>query len=82
VEKASYIKFENLALGYTMRLPNVGSLRVYASCQNLFTITNYKGVDPEVPISNFDLRPAVNGVENLNYYPYTKTFLIGANLNF
>jgi iron complex outermembrane receptor protein len=55
---------------------------VYASCQNLFTITNYKGVDPEVPISNFDLRPAVSGVENLNYYPYTKTFLIGANLNF
>jgi len=82
VEKASYIKFENLALGYTIRMPNVGSLRVYASCQNLFTVTDYKGVDPEVPISNFDLRPAVNGVENLNYYPYTKTFLIGANLNF
>jgi TonB-linked SusC/RagA family outer membrane protein len=82
VEKASYVKFENLALGYTIHMPRVGSLRVYASCQNLFTLTNYKGVDPEVPISNFDLRPAVNGVENLNYYPYTKTFLIGANLNF
>jgi TonB-dependent starch-binding outer membrane protein SusC len=57
-------------------------LRVYATAQNLLTITDYKGVDPEVPISNFDLRPAVNGIENLNYYPYTRTFLLGFNINF
>lgn len=82
VEKASYIKFENIALGYNLKIPGGRLLRLYASCQNLFTITDYKGVDPEVPISNFDLRPAVNGIENLNYYPYTRTFLLGVNFNF
>ena len=82
VEKASFVKFENISLGYTTKIAKTNQIRMYASCQNLFTITNYKGVDPEVPISNFDLRPAVNGVENLNYYPYTVTFLFGVNLNF
>jgi iron complex outermembrane receptor protein len=63
-------------------LKNQNTLRVYITGQNLLTITNYKGVDPEEPISNFDLRPAVNGAENLNYYPYTRTFLFGFNINF
>jgi len=82
VEKASYIKLDNLTLGYTAKIRGLKQVRLYATCQNLFTLTNYKGVDPEVSISNFDLRPAVNGAENLNYYPYTITFLLGLDVNF
>lgn len=82
VEKASYVKLEYITIGYNFKLTKQNMLRVYVTGQNLLTITNYKGVDPEVPISNFDLRPAVNGVENLNYYPYTRTFLLGFNVNF
>jgi TonB-linked SusC/RagA family outer membrane protein len=82
VEKASYIKLEYITIGYNFKLTKQNMLRVYATAQNLLTITDYKGVDPEVPISNFDLRPAVNGIENLNYYPYTRTFLLGFNINF
>jgi len=82
VEKASYVKLEYITLGYNFKLKNQNTLRVYITGQNLLTITNYKGVDPEEPISNFDLRPAVNGAENLNYYPYTRTFLFGFNINF
>lgn len=82
VEKASYVKLDNITLGYTTKFQGKNQVRVYATCQNLFTITNYKGVDPEVSIGSFDLRPAVNGIENLNYYPYTITILLGVNVNF
>lgn len=82
VEKASYVKLEYVTIGYTFKLTKQNMLRVYATGQNLLTITKYKGVNPEVPISNFDLRPAVNGIENLNYYPYTRTYLFGFNINF
>lgn len=82
VEKASYIKLDNITLGYTTKIKGLKQFRIYATCQNLFTSTKYKGVDPEVSISDFDLRPAVNGVENLNYYPYTITYLLGLNITF
>jgi TonB-dependent starch-binding outer membrane protein SusC len=82
VEKASYVKLEYVTIGHNFKMNKQNILRVYATAQNLLTITNYKGVDPEVPISNFDLRPAVNGIENLNYYPYTRTFLLGVNIKF
>ncbi|MDP2039709.1 SusC/RagA family TonB-linked outer membrane protein, partial [Algoriphagus sp.] len=50
VEDASFIRLDNAELGYNFQTksPNLSSLRVYFAAQNLFTITNYTGVDPEV----------------------------------
>lgn len=77
VQNASFLKMDNITLGYSFnRLFKSGSWkgisgRVYASCSNVFTITNYKGIDPEV----------YNGIDN-NIYPRPITFQFGLNLNF
>jgi hypothetical protein len=81
VEKASFIKLNNVSIGYNLKLAGM-PLRVFATGQNLFKITNYKGIDPEQPVSNFNTDIATDGGENLNYYPYTKTFSIGFNYKF
>ena len=47
------------------------SLRVSANVQNLFVITKYKGLDPEIS----------GGIDN-NFYPRPRTFVLGLNLNF
>lgn len=77
VQNASFLKMDNITLGYSFnRLLKSGSWkgisgRVYASCSNVFTITNYKGIDPEV----------YNGIDN-NIYPRPITFQFGLNLTF
>ena len=52
-------------------------LKLYLTAQNLFTITGYKGIDPEVDLSG--LEP---GMDRYEYYPRTRTFLLGLNINF
>lgn len=73
VQNASFMKCDNITLGYTFKklfgAPLSG--RVYAAVQNVFTITKYKGLDPEVE----------NGLDN-NIYPRPLTTLIGLSLNF
>jgi TonB-linked SusC/RagA family outer membrane protein len=62
VEDASFVRLDNATLGYTFDLPEGSSfrnIRVYLNGQNLFTITNYSGVDPEVRYS--DLGPDNDG---------------------
>lgn len=82
LEGGSYLRLQNIALGYT--LPKtltqhfyVESLRVYVSAQNLFTITNYSGYNPEV-----SARPdsALTPGEDYGTYPLAKTFMFGVNL--
>jgi hypothetical protein len=79
IEDASYLRLSNLAFGYTFRPSNsfLKSLRVYLSAQNLVTLTNYSGADPEVTGSGLVNR----GIDN-NSYPRTKVFLMGLNVNF
>jgi len=79
VEDASYIKLDNLSIGYGLNIKNsiVKRLRVYAAGQQLLTITKYKGVDPEVTLAG--LSP---GIDAYNYYPRTKTYTVGMNVNF
>ena len=55
----------------------IKSLRVYVTGNNLFVITGYKGIDPE--INQGGLAP---GVDYNNFYPKTRTFLLGANISF
>ncbi|MCW3089522.1 MAG: rane protein [Ferruginibacter sp.] len=79
IEDASYIKLDNLSIGYTVPFKNsvIKKLRVYATGQQLITITGYKGVDPEVTLAG--LAP---GIDAYNYYPRTRTFTLGLNMTF
>lgn len=79
IENASFIKLDNVSLGYNLKL-NKGYLkqmRIYATGQQLLTITKYKGVDPEVNLSG--LAP---GFDSFYFYPRTRTYTLGANITF
>lgn len=84
----SYIRLKNIALGYNLPaslLNNVGlsKVRIYVSAQNIFTITNYPGYDPEV---NYNSGGSTNGNRNvgLDYgsYPNAKSYTVGLNIGF
>lgn len=83
VEDASHIRLDNMALGYTFNTTGINWLeraRIYATGQNLFVLTGYKGLDPEVDENrNNGLAP---GVEDREYYPKSRTFSVGINLTF
>lgn len=69
VEDASFLKLKNITIGYTLPLQISSTplkLRFFASARNLFTITKYKGYDPEV----------ANGID-LGTYPTSRAFIIG-----
>ena len=67
VQNASWLKLDKVTLAYNV----CDWCRVNVTAQNVFTITNYDGVDPEVG----------NGIDN-NMYPRPRTFLVGASFNF
>lgn len=79
IEKGDYIRLSNLALSYTFKdvCDYIKDIRLYASCNNVFVITGYKGLDPEVNLGG--LTP---GIDNKDYYPKTRTFMFGASLTF
>lgn len=79
VEDGSFLKLSNVTLGYnfTPKADWLQKIRVYATGQNLLTITKYKGVDPEIGLNG--LAPGIAWDE---YYPSTRTFLIGLNITF
>lgn len=75
VEDGSYLRLKNITFGYTMDKKTIqklklNSARLYLSGQNLFTLSNYSGFDPEV---------GTNGIDN-NVYPVTRTVTVGINL--
>lgn len=81
LERGDFLKMTNLTLGYTVPLKEnkfVKSIRAYFSAENLFTITKYKGLDPE--LSN-GYAPSA-GIEYRDHYPTTRSFTLGVNLNF
>ena len=77
VQNASFLKCDNITLGYNFEnflrfgAYNGISGRIYASCSNVFTVTKYKGLDPEQN----------SGQEN-DLYPRSRTYMLGINLNF
>ena len=84
VENASFVKLDNLSLGYTFRLPAhsvISSLRTYVTGQNLFYITGYSGVDPE-PRYSYQGNVLAPGVEPLTSWVTTRTFTLGVNITF
>lgn len=79
IEDGSFVKLDNLTLGYSLPLRNklISKMRVYVTGQNLLTITKYKGMDPETHLAG--LEP---GIEWYNFYPRTRTYLLGLNITF
>ena len=84
IENASFLRLNTLSLGYTLptsltKKAGVNSLRFYVTAYNVFTITNYSGVDPESDcIRTTSLTPCVD----YSGYPRSRSFVVGMNLNF
>ncbi|MBD0364955.1 MAG: TonB-dependent receptor [Flavisolibacter sp.] len=73
VENASFLRMDNINVGYNVGrvLQNKANLRLSFNVQNVFTITKYKGLDPEIS----------SGIDN-NFYPRPVTFVLGLGLDF
>ena len=76
VEDGSYIRMKNVRIAYNLPAKWVANkvmkkAQVYVSAQNLFTITNYSGMDPEV-----------GGGVDIGFYPQSRTFIAGATIEF
>lgn len=81
IEKGSYVRLQTLSLSYTFRNcfnDWIQDLTLYGTANNLFTITNYKGLDPEVNMGGID--PGVD--YRWSRYPHTRTFMVGVKINF
>ncbi len=73
IQNASFLRMDNLNVGYNVGkvFNNKATLRLNANVQNVFVITQYTGLDPEI----------YSGIDN-NFYPRPRTFVFGLNLNF
>lgn len=81
LENGNYLKLSNISLGYTIPLKTnkyVNNVYVYFTADNLFTITSYTGLDPE--LSNSD--PLNSGIDWRDKYPSIRTFTFGMKLKF
>lgn len=72
VENASYLRLKNVELGYAIDVSKIGikGLRLYASAQNLLTVTDYSGLDPES-----------TSLKDQGTYPQMKAFMVGAKIS-
>ena len=80
LEDGSYLKLDNITVGYTFRFPEskyVQSLRLHATAENVFTITKYSGIDPEVDTSSI-WSP---GIDAAGFYPSVCNVMFGLSLN-
>jgi TonB-linked SusC/RagA family outer membrane protein len=82
VEDGSFMRIKNVQLGYTlpdsvMQRLSIGKCRVYVAASNLFTFTNYSGLDPEIG-SRGTLEIGIDR----GFYPSARTFMAGVNVNF
>lgn len=86
IEDASYLRLRNLQLGYNLgkliNSPNLSNLRVYVQVTNLFTITSYSGLDPEVNIKGTGKDDARNMGMDSGAWPTPRQFMFGINLGF
>lgn len=91
VEDASYLRIQNVQLGYTLnpeisKRAGVTKLRLYAGVNNLYTFTKYKGFDPGASFGptnrdNTSQSPIGAGID-YGFYPIPRTYLMGLNINF
>ena len=84
IEDGSFLKLKNLSIGYTLPAGllnkySISKVRIYVSSQNLFTVTKYTGLDPEIGMQAGSATQ--NGVDN-GTYPGSKYFTFGLNVTF
>ncbi|MCK8521293.1 TonB-dependent receptor [Aquimarina sp. D1M17] len=82
VEDGSYVRIQNIQLGYTfneadMETLGIDKLRIYATVNNLYTFTEYNGYDPSASSGE----PIGGGIDQ-GFYPVPRTYLLGVNLKF
>lgn len=82
VEDASFIRIQNVQLGYSLNSnifgnSGVSKVRIYLGVSNLYTFTKYRGYDPSASSGN----PIGGGVD-YGFYPLPRTYMVGANINF
>jgi len=90
IEDGSYLRLNTLTAGYTVpssssfaKALNISNLRVYATIYNLFTLTKYSGLDPEVSTAQ-----NINGAQyptpgiDWGAYPRARSFVLGVNVSF
>lgn len=87
VEDGSYFRLKNVQLGYTFPESITGklkatSLRVYVQAQNLFTITSYSGLDPEINLRNYNSGSDREIGVDFAGYPTPRSFIVGLNVQF
>ncbi len=76
LEDGSFIRLDNLSIGYNFRnIPGFQNIRVYFASNNVFTITDYTGIDPEINFTGLSF-----GMDQFNVYPKTRTFTFGVDV--
>lgn len=80
LEDSDFLKLRSLTIGYNLRLPQyyIQNMRIFFTGENLFTVTGYSGVDPELPA----VSGSVVGTTGPSVYPSTRKFMFGLNLTF
>ncbi|MDR2650924.1 MAG: TonB-dependent receptor [Prevotellaceae bacterium] len=92
IEDASFLRIQGITIGYTfpssfLKKAGINKLRCYITGENLFVITGYSGIDPEISIDGLatpgiDKSISTSSVDNVNYYPRPRTFSFGVNISF
>lgn len=83
LETGTYLKMRNLTLGYNLtgKIPYISNFKVFVSGENLFTITHFSGVDPDIPprYNSTTGTSTITGVST-SVYPQTRRFVLGVNI--
>ncbi len=80
LEDGSFLRLDNITIGYTFSTAEIDwlkNLRIYITSNNLLTITNYSGIDPEMGYDGLSF-----GLDQYNVYPKVRSFIFGINLKF
>ena len=86
IENGAFLRLRSLQLGYALpavisKRVAMSSARIYVSAQNLFTVTDYSGYDPEVGSAQIGTRVQTAGVD-YGRFPRARTFIVGLNVQF
>lgn len=86
LEDGDYLKLRSLSIGYNLNLSKyyIQNMRIYFTAENVFTLTGFSGIDPEVPAyydETTDTYKSI-GTAGANLYPSTRKFMFGINLTF
>lgn len=83
LQNASYLRLDNITLSYNFKdIKGLGSLRVYVTGSNLFVITPYEGLDPEIRNGDSNQSYIDTNVSGDGFYPRSKSVVFGVNLSF